>query len=191
MKNNYYIYSPILLNKFYYFTINYYCISISADNKNFELISASLLISMYLTIQNLIISFIRDYVPIDNSLYLIQFILSCIPSIIFCISMLLCFIYSIINCQLPLLIFKIITFLLCFGGLWSYNIEEKNSCNCKCECIKGNCSCSCCKINNIKCLCCCQNCNCNCECGELFSQCIQTLLCLNCCKDDDNDSLLI
>ena len=40
------------MNKFFYFTLIYYSLSISEDNKGFELISGSTLTSVYLLIWN-------------------------------------------------------------------------------------------------------------------------------------------
>ena len=187
LNNNYFIYSPILLNKFFYFTFNYYCISLKDDKENNDLITGYLLISIYLSIQNLIISLIKDNISNDNILYLIQFIPSFIPSIIFCLFFLLLFIASIIQGKLPLFLFKLISFILCFGGLWSYNIEEENNCKCKYNCKEGYCKYNYCNVSD-ECQCCCKNCNSDCECGEGCHKFLKTILCLNCLKDDDNDS---
>ena len=81
LENNYYIYPAILQNKFFYFTFNYNYISICDDNKNLELLSGTLIISIYLAIGNFIISYIMDYSQIN--IYFIQYIPSYIPSIIF------------------------------------------------------------------------------------------------------------
>ncbi len=55
---NYLYLVPVLMNKFYYFTLIYYCISYTEDKKQFELISGSTLISIYLSISDLIVSLI-------------------------------------------------------------------------------------------------------------------------------------
>ena len=57
---------PILMNKFYYFTLNYYCIYESEKNKNLEIISNSSLISFYIFIWNMILILIKSNIP-DNS----------------------------------------------------------------------------------------------------------------------------
>ena len=44
------IFIPILINKFYLLTLNYYCAYTSEENKNDELISNSALISLYMGI---------------------------------------------------------------------------------------------------------------------------------------------
>jgi len=61
LNNNCYIYPSILLDKFFYFTLNYYYITICDDNKNLELLSGTLIISLYLAIGNFTISCISDY----------------------------------------------------------------------------------------------------------------------------------
>jgi hypothetical protein len=48
------------MSKFYHFTLIYYCISYTEDKKQFELISGSTLISIYLSISDFIISFIKN-----------------------------------------------------------------------------------------------------------------------------------
>ena len=184
LENNYFIYPPILLNKFFYFTFNYYYISICDDNKNLELLSGTLIITIYLFIGNFIISLISDYAPIN--IYLIQIIPSYIPATIFLLFMLVYFGYSVIRCRLPLFLFQVVSFLICFGGLWSINIEDENTCKCQCECNKGICSCMCCDIYSTKCDCLCKNCNCKCKCGEKFISCLRYILCLKCSKEDDD-----
>ena len=53
-----YFFIPILLTKFYFFTFNFYCVSISNEQKGYELIiSDSTLISLYLMIWNLILKY--------------------------------------------------------------------------------------------------------------------------------------
>lgn len=49
-KFNNIIYVPIIMNKIYYFTLMYYCISYSEDKKGVDLISGSTLISVSLFI---------------------------------------------------------------------------------------------------------------------------------------------
>ena len=59
--DNYYIYITVLMNKFYYFTFIYYCLSVSEDKKGFEFISGATLISLYLLIWNFFISISLNY----------------------------------------------------------------------------------------------------------------------------------
>ena len=186
LNNNYYIYPPILLNKFFYFTLNYYYISICDDNKNLELLSGTLIISLYLATGNFIISCISDYTPIN--IYLIQIIPSYIPSALFCLFIIVYFFYSLIYCKLPLFLFQIISFVLCFGGLWSLRIDEEDACKCKCDCTKGICSCKCCDFYSNQCECCCNNFDCECECGKNFTSFLRCILCLKCARDNYDDS---
>ena len=186
LNNNYYIYPPILLNKFFYFTLNYYYISICDDNKNLELLSGTLIITLYLAIGNFIISCISDYTPIN--IYLIQIIPSYVPSALFCLFIIVYFFYSIIYCKIPLFLFQIISFILCFGGLWSLRIDEEDSCQCKCECTKGICLYKCCDFYSNQCECCCNDCDCECECGKNFSSFLRYILCLKCARENYDDS---
>ena len=58
-EEKYYTYITILMNKYYYFSFIYYCISISEDKKGFELISGATLISIYLLIWNFIFNLLK------------------------------------------------------------------------------------------------------------------------------------
>ena len=49
-ENNHYIYIPIFMSKFYYFTFTYYCLKKSEEIKGFDLMSGSTLISIYVYI---------------------------------------------------------------------------------------------------------------------------------------------
>ena len=69
-EDNYYIYPTILMNKFFYFTLIYYSLSISEDNKGFELISGSTLTSVYLLIWNTLI----DLLTTNNYDYVLIFV---------------------------------------------------------------------------------------------------------------------
>ena len=60
-EDNYYIYVSVLMNKFFYFTLIFYSLSVSEDNKGFELISGSTLTSVYLLIWNTFIDYITTY----------------------------------------------------------------------------------------------------------------------------------
>ena len=69
---------PILLTKFYFFAFNFYCVSISNEQKGYELImSGSTLISLYLIIWNLILKYsILNTIKNDTILYIIQIFFS-------------------------------------------------------------------------------------------------------------------
>ena len=58
MKNDYYTFIPVLLNKFYYFTLIYFCLSYSEKKKGLELISGATLISLYITAFNFVTNLI-------------------------------------------------------------------------------------------------------------------------------------
>ena len=68
------------MNKFYYFTLNYYCISYAQDKKSFDVVSGQTLISVYLFLWDFAISFIRETESL-STLYLVQLIFSYLPSI--------------------------------------------------------------------------------------------------------------
>jgi hypothetical protein len=69
---------PILLTKFYFFTFNFYCVSISNEQKGYELVmSGSTLISLYLMIWNLLLKYlILNNIKNDKILYIIQLVFS-------------------------------------------------------------------------------------------------------------------
>ena len=131
------IFIPILMNKFYYFTLNYYCIYTSEKNNSFELISGSTLISIYLIVWDYIIEKIKNEIPERKSdtdydyfiiLYIIQIVFSSIPSLIIALYLICGFIYSCLDCitskcdftffYLHKFLFCLISFFLCGGGLW-------------------------------------------------------------------------
>ena len=135
--NNYYIYPPILMNKFFFFTLTYYCLSYSEDQQGFELISSSTLISIYLVIWDLFYSNIRDYLPI-SVLFIIQLIPSGYYSISFSIKILV-IIISTGNVLISICLFCFIIYLFCcFGGLFncfSCDKEDQDFVGC---CINKN-----------------------------------------------------
>ena len=161
------IFIPILMNKFYYFTLNYYCTSTSEDNKQFEFISSSTLISLYIGIWDIVLFLIKFIIStfMENNLFLIfyyiQIFFAFIPSFIGFIILIFiigrsfdcwdCFCCEC-NCpyfELHKFLFCFISFILCFGGLWikfdwDYNMEYECCCNndnsCDCDC----CECLCC-----------------------------------------------
>ena len=98
------------MNKFYYLTLNYYCLYLSEALKGFELISGSTLISIYIMVWNVIIEAIKR---IDKLyiLYIIQIIFVSIPSLIIGLYFLIEGICkACCNCNL-------LHFLCCFIGL--------------------------------------------------------------------------
>ena len=178
---------PILMNKFYYLTLIYYCISYSNENKKYEVISGSTLISLYILLWNTIIYFIREY-PSLMILHIIQIIFS-FPSLLL-LFVFLIVIYILITGDLKekknyLCCF--LSFICCFGGFWYHfglwdclcnsNSSCKDYCKCECECL-------CCydfinffRLHDYEF--CCECCNC-CECYDCFGCCY---LCY-CCSDN-------
>ena len=138
------IFMPTLMNKFYYLTLNYYSIYTAEKNKRFQIISASALISMYVSLWGVVISFIKSRIPdatnsndydYNNILYFIQIGFSSIPVIgviIFIIMGLYastgyraCFQDNNCNCdeckknfRLHKFIFWLFSYIFCFGGFW-------------------------------------------------------------------------
>ena len=84
------IFMPILMNKFYYFTLNYYCTYTSETTKKFQLISSSALISFYILLFNGVMKVLKAIIPDDNNnkfnyfniFYFIQIISSIIPAFV-------------------------------------------------------------------------------------------------------------
>ena len=148
-EHNYIILIPILMGKFYHFTLNYYCISYSEDNKKFELISGSTLISFYLLIWEFIISLIKSSCDEKsiNALYITQLVISCLVILYFLIIM-ISFIISktsfMADCcdflnEIEKLCFCFLLFCFCCAGFWYSpevfdHIDCENSCTCECDC---------------------------------------------------------
>ena len=145
-----YILIPILMNKFYYFTLIFYCLDVSEEKKGFELISGSTIISIYMNIWNLIINIIKNYISNLDILYVLQIIFISIPSLI--IALLFLFLgvcNALCHCHLLTFLWCVISFIFCFGGLWikvnqdwsqEYNFKECcDFCDC-CGCFQ-NCNC--------------------------------------------------
>ena len=192
---------PILMNKFYHFTLIYYCISFSEIKNKFDLISGSTLISIYLFLWDIIISLLRDYTPL-TALYIIQIIVGIFPG--FCILMviILFFYYTLhprTECSLRLsYLCCYFSFICLLGGLWCNKQIYENvgdfiyalfCCECdmdyKCTCNCCDFDCYCCfdLLNYFKCfdhcnsyLCSCCNC---CECYDYFGCCS----CFYCCGE--------
>ena len=195
---------PVLMNKFYNFTLIFYNISYSEQKKKYELISGSTLTSIYLTILELITSSIRESSDL-KSLYITQIVLA---SILPCF---LVFFYVCVICiacicrpiKLSICLFTlccICNFICCFGGFYYWEIEnqledsfldENKDCRIKCDkiCDKNCCAdCGCCYccfdfLNFFSCFdCygsyCCSCCNC-CECYD----CCYCCTCFYCCGD--------
>ena len=182
---------PILMNKFYYFTLIFFCVSFSDEKKKFEVISGSTLISIYLSIWDLIISLIRDHSSL-KALYIVQTVFSSLPSLAFLIFLLTIIFYGLFACGETFkdrfeLYFCLFSFCLCFGGFWfnEERYEKLLARNCECcevdcyycfECC-NYCSCDCCYC--CDCIYCCECCTC-CECYDCCGCCD----CFYCCGDE-------
>ena len=126
-KSNYIILIPILMNKFYYFTLNYYCLCVSKTNKGLELISGSTLISLYIMVWNFIRIFINEIVGNIETLYFIQIIFISLPSLLIGLIILIYgFFRALITCNLFRFLCCIISFFTCCGGFW---IRVDHECN--------------------------------------------------------------
>ena len=183
------IFIPILMNKFYYFTLNYYCIYTAEKDNKFELISTSSLVSFYIIIWNLALTLVKSSIPDKNKgddynyyniLYIIQIIFDSIPSLLVGGYILIKLIsstgltydcYDCKNCKdgffMHKYLFCLCSFFLCFGGLWM-KIEPNGEFKCE-SCNVGDCcdiGDSCCNVycfeGNIYCDCCCCSRNSSC-----------------------------
>ena len=178
------IFMPILMNKFFYFTLNYYCLYTAEKDKKFEIISGSSLISIYISIWNLILALIKTSIPDEkisddynyyNILYIIQIVFSSVPALgvgIFIIVGLCCstgLAHYLDGCDcdscidtfsLHKFLFCFLSFIFCFGGLWIRMIDfqdyEYECCDVDECCDLGfNCCNVYCSDNVIYCDCCC------------------------------------
>ena len=188
-KENSYIVIPILLNQFYYFTLNYYCIRIWEEEKGFELVPVSTLISLYILIMDLIVKFII-YISNDSFLFGIQIMFSVVPLFLFFVFFFNFIFYIIctIHCFPRFFYF----FLLFFGGGICY---DPYYCLEGCYFFKRKfyCEFCCCDLDN-PCFCeyCSNNCYeyqklCCCDCYNFFRCCRAR----KCCKDYSIDEINI
>ena len=71
--SDYFIFSTVFFNRFFIFSLNYYCTNITEDNKGLEIIlSHSTLITIYMNIIDIIISLINVIFKDNKKLYYIQ-----------------------------------------------------------------------------------------------------------------------
>lgn len=87
----------LLIKKFFLFTLNYYLITISKDEKDLELIPISALASAYITFFNCIIIFLNWALKSIDALYIIQTISSIIPGLLIMFVIIYLFFSLIIN----------------------------------------------------------------------------------------------
>ena len=148
---NNYIYIPIIMNKFFYFTFTYYCIKIAEEEKGFDLVSGSTLISLYLSIWNVFFQYVLNLLP-DNILLIIQMIPSVIITLIICY-----FFFYNLFCRgiFWRTFFYIFFYFFACGGIWFFKCCECCSCCRCCKCFET-------KENFDKC----------CDCG-IFNKCCE------------------
>ena len=145
---------PILMNKFFYLTLNYYCSFTSEDNKQFEFISISTLISIYMTIWDTLFYFFKTFIIrrfenyYMNIFYWIQLSFSAGVSwgvvVLFIGGIIISFI-SGKYCSFHKYLLWLFIFLFGGGGLWLRFDSSDDSC----ELISDCCCCdklSCCYI---------------------------------------------
>ena len=190
--SHYFIFIPILMNKFYHFTLIYYCISYSEAKKKFELISGSTLISIYLLVWDSIVSLIRDNCELNN-LYITQIVFSSFPCLFILISTIIIFIglacSKELHCEDRIsIICCCFSFHFCFGGFWIQEDTFSNIINCKCDCNCSNVDCYCyfdcldycCCLDCFKYIFCCECCCC-CLCKDCYGCCSCLYYCGNSC----------
>ena len=182
-RTNIFILTPILMNKFFYFTLIFYCISYN-KLKGFELISSSSLISIYVALWNFAVIIIKSIAHIDI-LYYIQIIFSIIPALFSFFVILIHIVRSFLYCNLFKDFLCFFSFVFLGGGLWfKYNNLEKSYCHNTCKC----CRCCCfCLGKECYCDCCCCDqdiCCCKCCCFEDDSccRCLNCFYCCDCCE---------
>ena len=181
-QSHYFIFAPILMNKFYYFTLIYFCVSFSESKKKFDLISGSTLISIYLLLWDFIISLIRDLSNLKG-LYITQIVFACFPSLLvsfYLVVLIFGIIFSVFVCDFKGIfsfLFCFCSFILCFGGFW---MKERDIC--KEDNYDSDCDCNCCDIDCYCCIDCFDYCSClDCICYLCGCECCGCCECYDCC----------
>ena len=194
-----YIFIPVLMNKLYFFTLNYYCSYTVKKNKGFELMPRSTLMAIYLKAWDTILIIIKSCIPEgkDIILYIIQFVFSSFLSLIILFLILkLCF-YSFYNCichkcdfkefALHKFCFYFISFILCGGGIWiKYNPYESDlsfDCCYDCYCIGQFWYCDDCCCCDFSSCCYCEFCEKNINGCDLYWFCCDCCDCCDCCNN--------
>ena len=206
-EHNYIIFIPLLMSKFYHFTLIYFCISYSEDKKKFELISGSTLITIYLSIWEFIISFIKNLCDENsiNALYITQLVISCLVLLYFLFILFIvvgdkmCSASDCPECSKELGKFCcfLTSFFVCCSGFWYEpafydDIDCDTDCFCNPNCpidatLVFNC-CFCQEDNFFYCSACCYQFNfCNpCDYLHYIICCCCCCDCCSCCNCEDN-----
>ena len=123
---------PILFNKLYYCTLMHFCLKINKENKGYDLIPTSTLVSIYLFLWNLIYSFIKGIFDVNsNGLYFIQIIFSTIVCLPFFLIIIFFLIHSIILGYFCYLLFIFLSFFTCGSCCLSHLERIISSCKCR------------------------------------------------------------
>ena len=123
VKNNYYFYIPILMNKFYFFTFAHHCTVYTDIEDEIDFFSCATLLSIYLQIWDFCIDLLK-ICPI-NVLLIIQIIFSSLIILLtlYFLSLLMCFFG-----YFWLALLYLLSFLFSFGGFWFFKCHEKYKC---------------------------------------------------------------
>ena len=123
IKNNYYFYIPILMNKFFSFAFAYNCTVVTDKEEDVDYFSSATLLSIHLFLWNIIMYFIKKF-PLKYLLYL-QIGLSSFIIIIFI------FFLSLFMCCFGMCCFTflyLLSFIPC-GGCWFFRCYRKHKCS--------------------------------------------------------------
>lgn len=165
---NNYISIPILMDRFYLLSFNYFCVSLEElYDKSELLISGSTFISLYLYIGDIIFNIMKEKLEI-KILYIFQIIFSSIVCLLLIIVLVQFVIVSLKRGAIINFLLCLFSYCLCFGGIWYLNDEKdclfccENCRNCFiCYCEDRLCKFYCCCCNSsFECCECCECCNC-------------------------------
>ena len=153
-----YILIPILIYKFYYFTLNYYCLGLSEYNKTYEFIlTGAILFSIYIKTWHFVYDLLVNSIE-NETLYIIQTTFS--GGIILFYSYYLFFSRKYLGLR-DILCNNYLTCNFC--GFCVY------CCDYNTYCMEGYCFCDCCCCDEDSC-CYCKNCNLSCQCCSCISK---------------------
>ena len=112
----------------------HFCLKISEENKGYDLISTSTLVSIYLFFWNIIYNLIKGKLDVKSKyLYIMQIIFSSIISLPLILIIIFFFIHSIISGYFFYILFIFLSFFFC-GAIWlsplcNYLNDSNISCN--------------------------------------------------------------